>query len=103
MFRVRVIGDDQIRVVVELSGALDLVSIAEFERVIAEVLSHSPKELVFDLTQTHFISAQGYAAMGRCSLGGVHVLVRAKTELTSKIFAICGYDRIRIVTAQEPA
>ena len=87
---------------VELSGAIDLVSIAEFERVVAEVLSHSPQELVFDLTQTYFISAQGYAAMGRCSLGGVHVSVRSRTELTSKILAICGYDRIRIVTAQEP-
>ena len=88
---------------VELSGALDLVSIAEFERVVAEVLLHSPKELVFDLTQTDFISAQGYAAMGRCSLGAVHVSVRSRTEFTSKIFAICGYDRIKIVTAQGPA
>ena len=41
---------------------------AQFEGMISEVLSENPKELIFDLTQSEFISAQGYAAIGRCSL-----------------------------------
>jgi anti-anti-sigma factor len=97
-----VISHDDDLVVLEFFGELDLVSMARFEQVLAEVLSGNPKELIFDLTQTQFISAQGYAAMGRCSLG-TRVAVRSRTDLASRIMAVFGYDRVAIVMAQEPA
>ena len=98
-FQVRVISDDR-HLVVELFGELDLVSMATFEQMVAEVLSGKPKELIFDLTQTQFVSIQGYAAMGRCSLG-IRVSIRSRTELAARILAICGYDRVTIVIAPE--
>ncbi len=100
VFEVRVISDDDGHLVVELFGELDLVSMAAFEQVVAGVLSGKPKELIFDLTQTQFISIEGYAAMGRCSLG-VDVSIRSRTELAARIMAICGYDRVMIVIVPE--
>ncbi len=102
MFQVRVLRDDDHRVVVELFGELDLVSMDRFEQVVAEVLSSRPRELIFDLTRSQFISIQGYAAIGRCSLA-VHVSVRPGTELTSRILAICGYERVTIVPPRKPS
>ena len=64
-----------------LLGELDITSMAQFERVITEVLSASPKELIFDVTQSQFISAQGYAAIGRCSS---EVPVRLRSRTTSR-------------------
>ncbi len=101
VFQIRVISDENGYSVVELSGELDLVSMDRFERVVAEVLSGSPKEVMFDLTRAQFISAQGYAAIGRWSLG-VPVTVRSRTDLTSRIMAIYGYDRVSIVIAKNP-
>jgi hypothetical protein len=74
---------------------------AQFERMITEVLSDSPKELIFDLTHSQFISAQGYAAIGHCSLV-VPVLVRTTTDLASKVMAIYGYERVAIAVEGDP-
>lgn len=99
--QVRVFSHDGERVVLKLLGELDIVSMARFERLIAEVLSSHPKELRFDLTQAQFISAQGYAAMGRCSLE-VRVTVRSRSELASRVLAIYGYDQVMLVMSQPP-
>ena len=77
-----------------LLGDLDITSMAQFERMITEVLSGSPKELIFDLTQSQFISAQGYAAIGHCSLEVP--VVRSRTVLASKVLAIYGYEQVAI-------
>jgi anti-anti-sigma factor len=98
---VRVFSHDGERVVIKLLGELDIVSMARFERLIAEILSTHPRELRFDLTQAEFISAQGYAAMGRCSLE-VRVTVRSRSELTSRVLAIYGYDQVMTVISQPP-
>jgi hypothetical protein len=58
--------------------------------------------LIFDLTQTQFISAQGYAAIGDCSLQ-VPVRVHAKTGLASKVLAIYGFEQVAIAVEREPA
>ena len=97
----QVFSHDGERVVLKLLGELDIVSMARFERLLAEVLSSHPKELRFDLTQAQFISAQGYAAMGRCSLE-VRVTVRSRTELASRILATYGYDEVMMVISQPP-
>jgi anti-anti-sigma regulatory factor len=101
IFQAHVFSHDGERVVLKLLGELDIVSMARFERLLAEVLSSHPKELRFDLTQAQFISAQGYAAMGRCSLE-VRVTVRSRTELASRILATYGYDEVMMVISQPP-
>ncbi len=85
-----------------LLGELDITSMVQFERALAEVLSGNPKELIFDLTQSQFISAQGYAAIGRCNLE-VPVRVRCRTRLASKVLAIYGYERVAIALERESA
>ena len=72
-----------------------------FERMITEVLSGNPKQLIFDLTHSQFISAQGYAAIGRCS-SEVPVEVWSGTDLASKVLAIYGYERVAIAIEREP-
>lgn len=42
----------------DLIGELDVVSMARCERVIAEVFSGIPKELIFGVTQTQFMSVE---------------------------------------------
>lgn len=100
--QVRVFSHDGERVVLELCGELDVVWMAQFERLIAEVLSGHPEELSFDVTQARFISVQGYAAMGRCS-PGVRVTVRSRSELASRVLTMCGYDQVMTVMSQPPA
>ena len=102
MFQVRVIREDDRRSVVELFGELDLVSMDRFEQVVAEVLSSRPREVIFDLTRSRFISIQGYVVIGRCSQT-FHVSVRPRTDLTSRILAICGYERVTIVPPRNPS
>ena len=74
---------------------------SQFERVITKVLSANPKELIFDLTQSQFISAQGYAAIGHCS-SEVPVRLRSRTSLAAKVLDIYGYDRVTVVTERGP-
>jgi len=100
-FQIRVIRRDDESVALRLLGELDIASMAEFERIVTEVLLGSPKELIFDLTRSQFVSAQGYAAIGRCSLE-VPVTVRSRTGLASKVLVIYGYERVAIVIEGEP-
>ena len=72
-----------------------------FKRIISEVLWDEPRELIFDLTQSQFVSAQGYAAIGHCS-PEVPVRVRSRTALASKVLAIYGYERVEIAIEREP-
>ena len=100
-FQIRVSRRDDGAVVLLLLGDLDITSMVQFERMITEVLQGSPKELIFDLTQSQFVSAQGYAAIGHCSLE-VPVTVRSRTGLASKVLAIYGYERVAIAIEREP-
>jgi hypothetical protein len=101
MLQVRVFSHDGERVVLKLCGELDVVWMARFERLIAEILMGNPKELRFDLTQARFIAVQGYAAMGRCS-PGVRVTVRSRSGLASRVLAMYGYDQVMTVISQPP-
>ena len=100
-FNIRIIRRDDDSSVVILLGELDVTSMAQFEVMITEVLSSKPKELIFDLTQSQFVSAQGYDAIGRCSLE-VPVEVRSRTGVAGRVFAVLGYERVEVISAQEP-
>jgi hypothetical protein len=54
---------------------LDLFSSARFERVLADLLSGKPRNLMCDLFQARLISAQGCAAMARCRTRKCTVLI----------------------------
>jgi hypothetical protein len=58
--------------------------------------------LIVDLTDCQFVSAQGYATIGRCSLH-TPVEVRSRTALASRVFAIYGYDGVTTVMTPTPA
>ena len=83
-----------------LLGELDITTMAQFDRVLAEVMSQKPKGLIFDVTRSQFISAQGYDAMGRCSLE-TYVEVRSGTDLAARVLASYGYERSLIVATQD--
>jgi hypothetical protein len=100
-FHIRIIRRDDDCSVVILLGELDVTSMAQFEVMITEILSRRPKELIFDLTQSQFVSAQGYDAIGRCSLE-VPVEVRSRTGVAGRVFAILGYERVDVISAREP-
>jgi hypothetical protein len=100
-FHIRVVRRVDESVTLLLLGELDITSMAQFEQVISEVLSVRPKELIFDLTQSEFVCAQGYAAIGQCS-SEVHVGLRSRTALASKVLAIYGYERVGIAVEEVP-
>ena len=100
-FHIRVVWRDDKSVTLVLLGELDVISMAQFERVIAKVLSASPKELIFDLTESQFVSAQGYAAIGHCT-SEVAVRLRSRTALASKVLAAYGYERVEIAIERGP-
>lgn len=100
-FQVQVGGRDDDSVALFLLGELDVTSMAQFERVVAEVLSCNPKKVIFDLTRSRFVSAQGYAVMGRCS-SEVAVGIRSRTGLASRVLTVLGYELVEVVMAPDP-
>jgi anti-anti-sigma regulatory factor len=76
-----------------LRGELDITSMGSFEEALAEVMVQRPSQMLFDLTECRFVSAQGYAAMGRCSVS-TSVKVRSRTDIARRVFTILGYDRV---------
>ena len=101
LFHVHVAHRDDESVVLLLRGELDLNSMDAFERVVAEVLSGAPRKLIFDLTQSEFISAQGFAAIGGCSRR-VPVEVRSRTRLASRVLTVLGYEGVEVFLARDP-
>jgi anti-anti-sigma regulatory factor len=95
--QIRVIWGEGVPVALLLRGELDITSMWPFEQALALVMAESPPGLLFDLTECQFVSAQGYAAMGRCS-AATSVEVRSRTDIASRIFTIFGYDRVVSVT-----
>ncbi len=87
-------------IVVELFGELDVVSMERFEGTVAELLSCHPSELLFDLTKSEFVCAQGYSVMGRCS-AEVKVVVRSRSELSARVLALYGYEDVVVLTEPE--
>ena len=99
-FHTRIIRRDDGTCVAILLGELDVTSMTQFELMITELLSGKPKELIFDLTQSEFVSAQGYDAIGRCSLR-LPVEVRSRTGLAARVFGVLGYEGVDVVTERE--
>jgi hypothetical protein len=100
--RVRVVRDDGKPAVLILRGELDLTCMEAFEQALRTAMAEPLMGLIVDLTNCQFVSAQGYDAIGRCSLE-TSVEVRSRTTLASRVFDIYGYDRVTTVTMQVPA
>jgi hypothetical protein len=99
--RIRLVRDEGKPVVLLLRGELDLTCIGAFEQALRSAMAEPLSGLIVDLTDCQFVSAQGYAAIGRCSLK-IPVEVRSGTTLASRVFDIYGYDRVTAVTVQVP-
>jgi hypothetical protein len=99
--RIRLVRDDGKPAVLILRGELDLTCMGAFEQALSAAMAQPLIGLIVDLTDCQFVSAQGYAALGRCSLK-TPVEVRSGTTLASRVFAIYGYDRVRTVTMPVP-
>jgi hypothetical protein len=100
--RIRLVRDDGKPVVLILRGELDLTCMGAFEQALRTAMAEPLIGLIVDLTDCQFVSAQGYAAIGRCSLK-TPVEVRSGTPLASRVFGIYGYDRVTTVMVQVPA
>ena len=92
-FGIRVIPTQDDRMVVELIGELDVVSMEMFEGTVADLLSGQPSELLFDLTRSGFVCAQAYSVMGRCS-AVTRVTVCSTSELSARVLAIYGHEDV---------
>jgi hypothetical protein len=99
--RIRIVRDAGKPVVLILRGELDLTCMGAFEQALRTVMTEPLMGLIVDVTDCQFVSAQGYAAIGRCSLR-TPVEVRSGTTLASRVFNIYGYDRVTTVTTPVP-
>lgn len=95
-FNVHPVRRDDGSVVLFLVGELDVTSMAQFERAVDAVLSSNPRELIFDLSRSQFVSAQGYATMGRCS-DQLPIEIRSRTGLAARVLTVLGYERVDVV------
>jgi hypothetical protein len=100
--RIRIVRDAGQPVVLILRGELDLTCMGAFEQALRTATAEPMVGLIVDLTDCQFVSAQGYAAIGRCSLY-TPVEVRSGTTLASRVLSIYGYDRVTTVTVHVPA
>jgi hypothetical protein len=98
--RIRLVRNAGRPVVLVLRGELDLTCMGAFEQALNTAMAEPLMGLIVDLTDCQFVSAQGYAAIGRCSLQTA-VEVRSGTTLASRVFDIYGYDKVT-VTMQVP-
>jgi anti-anti-sigma regulatory factor len=93
-------GDEPVALV--LLGELDITSMVQFERAVAEVMSQDPPGLLFDVTASTFVSAQGFDLIGRCSATR-QVEVWCSTDLPARVFAAFGHTDVVCVTRPEAA
>jgi hypothetical protein len=100
--RIGIVLDAGKPVVLILRGELDLTCMEAFEQALRTAMADPIVGLIVDLTDCPFVSAQGYAAIGRCSLK-TPVEVRSGTTLASRVFDIYGYDSVTTVMVQVPA
>ncbi len=100
-FRVAVEVGGPGTVMLALSGELDMASMPVFDAHLATPIVQQAVEIIFDITATQFISAEGYRRIGQCSLSKKNVVVRCRTSFASKVLAACGYDRPVCVIAPE--
>ena len=91
---IRIVYGDGCPVTLVLRGELDITSMWSFEEALGEVMAQRPSKLLFDLTECRFVSAQGYATMGRCSASTSVEVRSGSTHIASKVFATLGYDRV---------
>jgi anti-sigma B factor antagonist len=91
--QMRIVRGEGRPVTLVLRGELDITSMPPFEEALAEVMAQHPSQLLIDLTECRFVSAQGYAAMGRCS-ASTSIEVRSRTDIARRVFTILGYDRV---------
>jgi anti-anti-sigma regulatory factor len=91
--QMRIVRGEGRPVALVLHGELDITSMPPFEEALAEVMAQHPSQLLIDLTECRFVSAQGYAAMGRCS-ASTSIEVRSRTDIARRVFTILGYDRV---------
>jgi hypothetical protein len=100
--RIHLVREDGKPAILVLGGELDLTCMGEFEQALATAMAEPLRGLIVDVTDCQFVSAQGYAAIGRCSLQ-TPVEVRSRTTLASRVFDIYGYDAVTTVTMPMPA
>ncbi len=86
--------------VLKLTGELDLVTMAEFEVALETALAEHAGQIVIDTIGTSFISARGYAAMGRCGLVAEQVTICSRDGFAREVLQLLGYeDTLCITTA----
>ena len=98
-FRAEVARSDN-TTVLKLTGELDLVTMAEFEVALETALAEHAAQIVIDTIGTSFISARGYAAMGRCGLVAEQVTICSRDGFAREVLQLLGYeDALCITTA----
>jgi anti-anti-sigma factor len=102
LFRVETTPREACSVNLGLFGELDLVSMPEFREVLATVLSNRPRELIFDLTNARFVSAQGFVAIGRCSLVVERVVIRSLSGFPERVMRVLGQDNLTFIVETPP-
>jgi anti-anti-sigma regulatory factor len=101
-FRVETTSREARSVSLVLFGELDLVSMPEFREVLARVLSDHPRELIFDLTTTQFVSVQGFLAIGRTSLVVERVVIRSVSGFPERVMRVLGQENLTFITEPPP-
>jgi anti-anti-sigma factor len=100
--RIHIVRDDGQPVILILRGELDVPTMGALEQALRTAMEEPVIGLIVDLTDCQFISAQGYGAIGRCSLR-TPVEVRSRTDIATRVFAAFGFDGVTTVTTSVPA
>ena len=103
-FRAEITVRDGRIVVLDLFGELDSVSMACLDSALEESLAPQPETIIVDLSRTDFVSAAGYAAIGRCSRQVERLVVCCRGRVAQKVLGVLGYRDIDYVdVSAEPA
>jgi hypothetical protein len=96
----RVQLDRRAEVSLSLVGAIDQVSNGSFQVAVKDALADRPDHLTFDALSCDFISIQGFALIGKCSLTIEKVTLSTQTDLAQRVLRILGFDDVEcVVTA----
>ncbi len=84
------------RVIVEVIGRVDTTTAPEFQKLVTEVMTEKPKQLLLDCAQLEYISSAGLRALliiaKTAKAAGINVRLCALTDFVVDVLATSGFD-----------
>lgn len=93
-FRAGILQVSPQKVVLGVSGEVDISNQDEFEAALSSMMATRARSAVIEASDCSFISLQGFAAIGRCSLGLDRLTLRTRLLVARRVLDLLGFHNV---------